>query len=343
MKRIPNRLIVIIALLAAMYGCSNQPGTTPENPGQEPPESSHDTDYPTGVTVTSFTDELGNGDICSGYIATVDFSANGKLRFNIGYEGYKMTPTEFYSKFSPADGKPYIVINGGYFSGSTSVSLAVTDGNVRCHNAMKINWPSDQNPERTVYPVRSAFGQMEDGSFEAQWVYCVRQNFKEYYSFPSALDNNEKTETFMEKAPDTDTPGGTLWQPVEAIGGGPRLVQDGKNVAEANYWAEVLDSGGTSGLTRQPRTAIGTTADNVLIMIVCDGRGMNGSSGFTLPELADKLIALGVTDAINLDGGGSSAIVGHDGSVLNRPSDSGDSETIIERAVTTAVIISETE
>ena len=68
---------------------------------------------------------------------------------------------------------------------------------------------------------------------------------------------------------------------------------------------------------------------------------MNGSSGFTLSELADKLISLGATDAINLDGGGSSAIVGYDGTVLNRPSDTGNSETIIERPVVTAVIISE--
>ena len=76
-------------------------------------------------------------------------------------------------------------------------------------------------------------------------------------------------------------------------------------------------------------------------MIVCDGRGMNGSSGFTLSELADKFISLGATDAINLDGGGSSEIVGHDGSVLNRPSDTGNNEEIVERDIMTAVIITE--
>ena len=65
------------------------------------------------------------------------------------------------------------------------------------------------------------------------------------------------------------------------------------------------------------------------------------SSGFTLAELADKLIALGAVDAVNLDGGGSSTMVGSDGKVLNRPSDTGSAEVIVERKISTAVVISE--
>ena len=363
MKKFILSLASILLMLLPLYSCSGDDSGTPDTPQQEEPGGSNDDQtgetpdegedpdeeeqgktYPEGVSVTAFTDELGDGEKCSGFIAAVDFSVNENLKFNVGYEGYKMTATEFFNRFdktAASKGKPCIVINGGYFSGATSVSLAVIGGSVRCHNIMQMNWPNDQDYEQTVYPVRSAFGQMDDGSFEAQWVYCVRPDFKEYYSFPSALGNNEKTRTFMEEAPTTETPGGELWEPVEAIGGGPRLVLDGQNVAEESYWAEVLDSGGTSGLSRQPRTAIGVTGDNVLVMIVCDGRGMNGSAGFTLPELADKFISLGVTDAINLDGGGSSEMVGYDGSILNRPSDTGSSEDIIERDIVTAVVITE--
>ncbi len=58
-------------------------------------------------------------------------------------------------------------------------------------------------------------------------------------------------------------------------------------------------------------------------------------------ELADKLIELGAVDAVNLDGGGSSAMVGSDGKVLNRPSDTGSAEVIVERKISTAVVISE--
>ena len=361
MKKVILSHVATLLMLLPLYNCSGDTTDTPDVPQQEEPGSSDDDQtgetpddetededqtktYPDGVTVSPFADDLGDGDKCSGFIAEVDFASNENLKFNVGYEGYKMTATEFFSRFNrtaTSKGKPCIVINGGYFSGATSVSLAVIGSSVRCHNMLSMNWPSDQDAQKTVYPVRSAVGQMDDGSFEAQWVYCVRPDFKEYYSFPSALGNNEKTGTFMESAPTTETPGGQVWKPVEAIGGGPRLVADGQNVAVENYWAEVLDSGGTAGLSRQPRTGIGYTEDGKLIMIVCDGRGMNGSSGFTLSELADKFISLGATDAINLDGGGSSEIVGHDGSVLNRPSDTGNNEEIVERDIMTAVIITE--
>ena len=51
--------------------------------------------------------------------------------------------------------------------------------------------------------------------------------------------------------------------------------------------------------------------------------------------------ALGAVDAVNLDGGGSSTMVGSDGKVLNRPSDTGSAEVIVERKISTAVVISE--
>ena len=135
--------------------------------------------------------------------------------------------------------------------------------------------------------------------------------------------------------------GAVLWTPQEAVGGGPMLVKEGKNVAVENYWKEVFDGGGIAGTSRQPRTAVGATADGKLILLVCDGRNMRGSAGFTLAELADKLIELGAVDAVNLDGGGSSTMVGSDGKVLNRPSDTGSAEVIVERKISTAVVISE--
>lgn len=220
------------------------------------------------------------------------------------------------------------------------MSLAVTGGSVKCNNVTAINWPSDEVATYTVYPVRSAFGMMADGTFEAQWAYCVNTSSKLHYGFPSALGNDEQTSTFMTSAPTTETEGGVQWSPQEAIGGGPRLVENGVNVANVNYWKEVLDAGGTAGYSRQPRTAIGATEGNILIMIVADGRSMRDSDGYTLSELADKFISLGATNAINLDGGGSSCIVGKDGEVLNRPSDSGTTGDIVERKISTSVTIS---
>ena len=140
-------------------------------------------------------------------------------------------------------------------------------------------------------------------------------------NFPSALDNNEKTKTFMSAPPTADyCPGTFTWKPYEAVGAGPRLVQDGKDVAVENYWAECLDSGGTQGLIRANRTAVGIAENGNLVIIAADGRGSRGSAGFTLSELAQKFISLGCTDALNLDGGGSTCMVGAEGKILNKPS-----------------------
>ncbi|MEK3713806.1 MULTISPECIES: phosphodiester glycosidase family protein [unclassified Paenibacillus] len=71
---------------------------------------------------------------------------------------------------------------------------------------------------------------------------------------------------------------------------------------------------------RAPRTIIGNYKDNQLLILVADGYNENGDSGATLAELQDKLYNLGVIDAYNLDGGGSSSMIFR-GKVINKPSD----------------------
>ncbi|WNS46522.1 phosphodiester glycosidase family protein [Paenibacillus sp. MMS20-IR301] len=71
---------------------------------------------------------------------------------------------------------------------------------------------------------------------------------------------------------------------------------------------------------RAPRTVIGNYKDDQLLILVADGYNENGNSGATLQELQDKLYNLGVIDAYNLDGGGSSSLIFR-GKVINKPSD----------------------
>ncbi len=347
-----KKAFLSVPLLFLFAACSQSPAkeetTKPDTDTTvvTPPEPVDSVDwswkdgYPVGVKVESFTEDFDDGQKCSGFIATIDFKANPNLRFNCLLSNKKRTPSAFFSgyrDFTPSEGVPCLATNGGYFAGSTSVSLLYHDGSCRSIAQRAINWPRDEQTKSTVYPVRSAIGQMEDGHFEIQWAYCTSPSSRTHTAFPSPLDNNEQTETFMSEAPTPAYCEGTFtWTPVEAVGGGPRLVKDGVDVSTESYWGECLNAGGTSGMIRVNRTAAGIRSDGALVLIVCDGRGANGSAGYTLAELAAKFISLGCTDATNLDGGGSSCMVGSNGEVLNNPSDKTG-----ERPVSTAIVISE--
>ncbi len=70
-----------------------------------------------------------------------------------------------------------------------------------------------------------------------------------------------------------------------------------------------------------PRTAIGYSQDKTkAYLIVIDGRQNNYSAGATTGQVASILKALGAYDGVNLDGGGSSAMVVN-GNIVNKPSD----------------------
>lgn len=102
------------------------------------------------------------------------------------------------------------------------------------------------------------------------------------------------------------------WKDVNhIISGGPYLIKNGDIYVDMT--AQKLGSIGG----RNPRTAIGYTRDNHLIMLTADGR--EGSSiGLTLVELANLMKELGCVNAMNLDGGGSTVmfVKGH---VVNKP------------------------
>ena len=83
-----------------------------------------------------------------------------------------------------------------------------------------------------------------------------------------------------------------------AVSGDRMLVEKGKVAS------------GLESQSVEPRTAAGLNQNGRwLFLAVIDGRQSGYSEGATFPELADFLISLGAYTGINLDGGGSSAIV----------------------------------
>ena len=98
------------------------------------------------------------------------------------------------------------------------------------------------------------------------------------------------------------------WEDIDhIISGGPYLLKEGSVFIDAT--SQKLNS--ITG--RNPRTAIGYTKDNVMLMVTIDGR-KEGSTGVTLKELANIMKDLGCYEAINLDGG-SSTVMYVDGNI----------------------------
>jgi len=133
----------------------------------------------------------------------------------------------------------------------------------------------------------------------------------------------------------------------ESLGGSPILIRNG-----ARWFADAANDF-TRG--RQPRTLVGWNPAGEKLLVTVDGRQPDTSVGMTLAEAADLLLALGATDGINLDGGGSTTFVAG-GAVVNTPSDvavrRGDGEAIqhlaspgqqvighVERPVTSALVV----
>jgi len=110
-------------------------------------------------------------------------------------------------------------------------------------------------------------------------------------------------------------------------------VPDWKNISMAITGGAIILKDGAVPSTfshnspgRNPRTAIGSTADGKqIIMVTVDGR-QQSSLGMTLPELGLLMQELGAYNALNLDGGGSTTMAArkpgtNDIEVVNSPSD----------------------
>ena len=115
----------------------------------------------------------------------------------------------------------------------------------------------------------------------------------------AALQRGDQTYLHWRVTPDA-------WTDItQAVSGGPMLIKN--NNYCINLKAESFRNNWTSNSIKA-RTACGVTADNHLILITAEGN-------HTLYDLAHILHQLGATDAMNLDGGGSTTMVIHDSTV----------------------------
>lgn len=96
--------------------------------------------------------------------------------------------------------------------------------------------------------------------------------------------------------------------------------------------------GGTSGFCTEkaPRTAVGVLNNGSMILLEIDGEE-DINYGPSLHELAELLVNLNVTSAVNIDGGGSSTAV-YEGKVIDYPT-CNDTPTECQRQVVTITCV----
>ena len=240
------------------------------------------------------------------YIAVADMTSAQWDIWSINDPEMDGTEDEFKTPKNVYDeGAWPIVINAGFFYASGglnySSSLAVRESQVLAYN---INYASE-DWVTMYYPTRAAFIETADGGFDACWTYRTWDNHY-MYTEPAA---NSWAEKPASQPSATYPEGGAEFAARTAMGGGPLLIDGGK--FRDTYVEELFN--GTSGIgpdSNQPRTAMGVTSDNRMILFVCEGRQMTeGVAGLTTADVANVLLDLGCVEAINLDGGGSSCML----------------------------------
>ncbi len=121
----------------------------------------------------------------------------------------------------------------------------------------------------------------------------------------------------------------------EAIVSGPILIEEGVTVPYENdgtrTYARFYNK-------RHPRTLLGYTADGWMYFIAVDGRFPQGI-GMTVGQLQVLCESLGLYEALNLDGGGSTTLWAREIGVVNHPYDNLQFDHAGERAVPNVIIV----
>ncbi len=234
--------------------------------------------------------------------------------------GRRLKPSEFYEK----NGRPILVVNTTFFSFGTNQNLNVVikDGKLVGYNLHSV--PRRGKDTFTYnHPFTSAIGINRKRQGDVAWLFtdsAVQYAYASQQS-PKAITDSSKSFTLKEAESGKyllTIPGEATRKQVAfkrsfrklkvetAVGGGPALLQQGNIMITNN---EELKFGGKAIHDRHPRTAMGYTKDQKLVIMVVEGRNPGKAEGASLIHLAQLLKDAGCWEALNLDGGGSSCML----------------------------------
>ncbi len=205
----------------------------------------------------------------------------------------RLTPRQYFDK----NNGPLVVVNGTFFSFETNrnLNVVIREKKLLAYNTQTVNRKVGDSTIR-VQVFGSAIGFKNNNKPDIAWIYT---------------DSSEQYAKAWQEAPGVVAIGDQLprkrkkWKMRTAIGGGPVLIQDGEiritNNEEFRFPGKAIND-------KHPRTAMGYTRDNRLIILVIEGRNPD-AGGATLLQEAQILKDLGCVEALNLDGGGSSCLL----------------------------------
>lgn len=214
---------------------------------------------------------------------------------------------EFYERTDPL-----VLVNGGYFlmhmNPTSHVGLLKVNSEL-----IEPASPSILRLGRRYFTARGAVG-FNGNRMDIGWVSTRNDSMFEFQRpLTNRLNKPVKNLTFDQAV---------YWDYEHALNAGPVLLSGDSihiTVDEEVFFATKIPG-------VHPRTAIGYTSDNRMIIVVVDGRQPT-SRGVYLEELASIMKQAGCYEALNLDGGGSSQLLVN-GILLNNPSGTGNREVM---------------
>ena len=196
-----------------------------------------------------------------------------------------------------------VVINAGYFSRGQDPVHHI--GLLKSDNILHEPASRTVIRDNIRYNVaRGAIGIFNDGDIDIGWA---STNGDSILIWNKPINNRPGRPGIL------DYGNAKLWDVIDAVHAGPILISKGKiNITSEE---EVFFNTPVDGV--QPRSAIGYRDNGDIVIMVVDGRQVD-SRGAYLEELAILMSQFNCYEALNLDGGGSSALI-IDEKLVNRP------------------------
>jgi len=268
---------------------------------------------PASVHVYKTTDSI-NGKPNIAYYVVADLK-DRKLKFTVD-TSYKrrLTPSAYYEK----NNQPLLVVNSTFFSFATNqnLNIVIRDGKLISYNNHSM---AGKGKDTLTYrhPFAGAIGISRKRTADIAWTYTNSKLKRPYaIQFPvKALKDSSSMFSYHTAKEYSNIINGHLgevihtlkkWKMQTVVGGGPVLLQNGEiritNNEEEKFTGKAIND-------KHPRTAIGYTSDQKLIILVVQGRFPGIAEGATLTDVAEILQDLQCNEALNLDGGGSSCLL----------------------------------